>query len=31
LSEARAAGKLRVEGKQGSVTDGDLVYIRFNL
>ena len=31
LSQARAAGKLRVEGKQGPVLDGDLVYIRFNL
>jgi GTP-binding protein YchF len=31
LSQARAAGKLRVEGKQGPVHDGDLVYIRFNV
>jgi GTP-binding protein YchF len=31
LSQARAAGKLRVEGKQGLVHDGDLVYIRFNV
>jgi hypothetical protein len=31
MSEARAAGKIRVEGKQGSVKDGDLVYIRFNV
>jgi ribosome-binding ATPase YchF (GTP1/OBG family) len=31
MSEARAAGQVRVEGKQGTVIDGDLVYIRFNL
>ncbi len=31
LAQARAAGKLRVEGKQGPVHDGDLVYIRFNV
>jgi hypothetical protein len=31
MTEARAAGKLRVEGKEGAVEDGDLVYIRFNL
>jgi len=31
LPQARAAGKLRVEGKQGPVHDGDLVYIRFNV
>lgn len=31
MSEARAAGKIRVEGKQGLVRDGDLVYVRFNV
>jgi GTP-binding protein YchF len=31
MSEARAVGQVRVEGKQGKVIDGDLVYIRFNL
>jgi GTP-binding protein YchF len=31
LPQARAEGKLRVEGKQGVVRDGDLVYIRFNV
>jgi GTP-binding protein YchF len=31
MSEARAAGQIRVEGKQGTVVDGDLVYIRFNV
>jgi GTP-binding protein YchF len=31
MSEARAAGQIRVEGKQGTVIDGDLVYIRFNV
>ncbi len=31
MGEARAAGKIRVEGKQGPVRDGDLVYVRFNI
>ncbi len=31
MSEARAAGKMRIEGKGGLVEDGDLVFIRFNL
>lgn len=31
MSEARNAGKIRIEGKQGPVHDGDLVFIRFNL
>ena len=31
LSEARAKGKLRLEGKDYIVKDGDIVHIRFNL
>ncbi len=31
LAEARAAGKLRVEGKDYVVTDGEVVHIRFNI
>ncbi len=31
LSEARSKGKLRLEGKEYPVTDGDIVHIRFNL
>ena len=31
FSEARKQGKLRVEGKEGPVTDGDIVHIRFNV
>jgi ribosome-binding ATPase YchF (GTP1/OBG family) len=31
LAEARAAGKLRVEGKQYPVKDGEVVYIRFHV
>ncbi|NOY99309.1 MAG: redox-regulated ATPase YchF [Chloroflexi bacterium] len=31
MSEARAKGKLRLEGKQYVVQDGDIVHIRFNL
>jgi hypothetical protein len=31
LTEARAAGKLRVEGKEYSVEDGEVVYIRFHV
>ncbi len=31
LAEARAQGKLRLEGKQYIVQDGDIVHIRFNL
>jgi len=31
MSEAKAKGKLRLEGKEYSVKDGDIVHIRFNL
>jgi len=31
LAEARARGKLRLEGKEYIVQDGDIVHIRFNL
>jgi GTP-binding protein YchF len=31
LAEARAKGKLRLEGKEYIVLDGDIVHIRFNL
>ena len=31
LSEARTAGKLRLEGKDYPVEDGELIYIRFNV
>jgi ribosome-binding ATPase YchF (GTP1/OBG family) len=31
LSEARAKGKLRLEGKDYRVQDGEIVHIRFNL
>lgn len=31
LSEARAAGKLRVEGKQYTPRDGEVIHIRFNV
>jgi len=31
LSEARAAGKLRVEGKEYTPRDGDVIHIRFNV
>ncbi len=31
LSEARSKGKLRLEGKEYVVQDGDIVHIRFNL
>ncbi len=31
LSEARSKGKLRLEGKEYLVQDGDIVHIRFNL
>jgi ribosome-binding ATPase YchF (GTP1/OBG family) len=31
MSEARAKGKLRVEGKEYVVKDGEIVHIRFNL
>jgi GTP-binding protein YchF len=31
FSEARKQGKLRVEGKDGPVADGDIVHVRFNL
>ena len=31
LSEARAVGKLRVEGRDYVVADGDVLYIRFNV
>ena len=31
LAEARAKGKLRLEGKDYIVKDGDIVHIRFNL
>ncbi len=31
LTEARAQGKLRLEGKDSVVSDGDVIYIRFNV
>jgi GTP-binding protein YchF len=31
LSQARSAGKLRIEGKEYLVEDGELIYIRFNV
>jgi len=31
LTEARAQGKLRLEGKDSIVSDGDVIYIRFNV
>ncbi|MCK5053676.1 MAG: YchF family ATPase [Anaerolineales bacterium] len=31
LAEARAQGKLRLEGKDAVVSDGDVIYIRFNV
>src|SRR3990172_1420328 len=31
LSEARAKGKLRLEGKEYVVKDGEIVHIRFNI
>ena len=31
LSEARAAGKLRVEGKGYTPLDGEVIHIRFNV
>jgi len=31
FSEARKQGKLRLEGKEGPVSDGDIVHIRFNI
>lgn len=31
LAEARAQGKLRLEGKDYTVADGELIYIRFNV
>jgi hypothetical protein len=31
LADARSQGKLRVEGKEYIVSDGDVLYIRFNV
>ena len=31
MSEAKAKGKLRLEGKEYLVKDGDIVHIRFNI
>jgi ribosome-binding ATPase YchF (GTP1/OBG family) len=31
MNEAKAKGKLRLEGKEYTVKDGDIVHIRFNL
>ncbi len=31
LAEARAQGRLRLEGKDSVVSDGDVIYIRFNI
>ena len=31
MTEAKAAGKLRLEGKEYPVKDGDIVHVRFNL
>jgi hypothetical protein len=31
LSQARSAGRLRVEGKDYCVKDGEMIYVRFNI
>ena len=31
LSEARAKGKLRLEGKEYIVQDGEIMHVRFNI
>jgi ribosome-binding ATPase YchF (GTP1/OBG family) len=31
MTEAKAKGKLRLEGKEYVVKEGDIVHIRFNL
>ena len=31
MNEAKAKGKLRLEGKDYPVQDGDIVHIRFNI
>ena len=31
MSEAKAKGKLRLEGKEYPVRDGDIMHVRFNL
>ena len=31
IAEARAQGRLRIEGKNSEVSDGDVIYIRFNV
>ncbi|TFH36801.1 MAG: DUF933 domain-containing protein, partial [Anaerolineales bacterium] len=31
FADARKQGKLRIEGKDGLVTDGEIVHVRFNL
>jgi hypothetical protein len=31
LAEARARGRLRLEGKEYPVQDGEIVHVRFNL
>jgi len=31
MNEAKAKGKLRLEGKEYTVKDGDIVHIRFNI
>jgi ribosome-binding ATPase YchF (GTP1/OBG family) len=31
MNEAKAKGKLRLEGKEYPVQDGDIVHVRFNL
>jgi hypothetical protein len=31
MTEAKARGKLRLEGKEYIVKDGDIVHIRFNV
>jgi ribosome-binding ATPase YchF (GTP1/OBG family) len=31
LAQARGAGKLRLEGKDYVMADGDVIYVRFNI
>ena len=31
MSQARSAGKLRVEGKKYQILDGEMIYVRFNI
>jgi len=31
FADARKQGKLRIEGKEGTVSDGEIVHVRFNI